>query len=110
MLDKNILDIDVFKNKKIEIKISKPFNSLSIDFIADFSKELRKYKKINLYPDLVYLIFWCAKNKSKSQSYNNEKNLKLGRGLIFHICPSNVPTNFVYSFFPCIIIDYMLVL
>ena len=54
MLDKNILDIDVFKNKKIEIKISKPFNSLSIDFIADFSKELRKYKKINLYPDLVY--------------------------------------------------------
>jgi len=23
----------------------------------------------------------------------------LGRGLIFHICPSNIPTNFIYSFF-----------
>ena len=99
MLDKNILDTDVFKNKKIQIKISKPFNDLAIDFIADFSKELRKYKKVNIYPDLIYLIFWCAKNKSKLQNYNNEKNLKLGRGLIFHICPSNVPTNFIYSFF-----------
>ena len=43
MLDKNILDTDVFKNKKIKIKISKPFNNLAMDFIADFSKELRKY-------------------------------------------------------------------
>ena len=25
--------------------------------------------------------------------------LRVGRGLIFHICPSNVPTNFAYSFF-----------
>ena len=25
-----------------------------------------------------------------------DNDLRLGRGLVFHICPSNVPTNFIY--------------
>jgi len=36
--------------------------------------------------------------KHLAQDFRNNQ-LRLGRGLIFHICPSNVPTNFAYSFF-----------
>ena len=99
-LDKEILRHIVLGNKKFEIKVTAPFNDLVADFLVDFSNELRKFKQINLFPDLIYLIFWCNKNKKKySSEYFNDNCLRLGRGLIFHICPSNVPTNFIYSFF-----------
>ena len=98
ILDKVILNHIVLGNQKFEIKVTTPFNNLVIDFLVDFSNELRKFKKINSFPDLIYLIFWCNKNKNLS-NYFNDNCLRLGRGLIFHICPSNVPTNFIYSFF-----------
>ena len=69
-------------------------------FVNDFSNALKKQKKIYSYPDLIYLIFWCAKKKIENLAKNiSNEQIRLGRGLIFHICPSNVPTNFVYSFF-----------
>ena len=100
ILDKEILNHTVLGNKKFEIEVTTPFNNLVVDFLLDFSNELRKFKKINSFPDLIYLIFWCNRNKNKNLSkYLNDNCLRLGRGLIFHICPSNVPTNFIYSFF-----------
>ena len=100
ILDKEILNYDILGNTNFKTKVVKPFNNLSIDFMIDFSDGLRKIKKINLFPDLIYLIFWCRKNKSKNLiNHFNDNCLRLGRGLIFHICPSNVPTNFIYSFF-----------
>ena len=99
-LDKEIINHTLLGNKKFEIKVTTPFNPLVVDFLQDFSNELRKFKKVNSFPDLIYLIFWCNKTKSKNLSrYFNNNYLRLGRGLIFHICPSNVPTNFIYSFF-----------
>ena len=100
ILDKEILNYDVLGIKRFETCVSKPFNSLAIDFLSDFSTRLRKLKKIKLFPDLIYLIFWCGKKRNKNLTkYFNNDFLRLGRGLIFHICPSNVPTNFIYSFF-----------
>ena len=98
MLDKEILNKDLFSKSQFNIRVAKPFDKLALDFISDFSLNLRRVKKINLFPDLIYLIFWCAKFKNKIVN-DEEKYLRLGRGLIFHICPSNVPTNFIYSFF-----------
>jgi len=98
MPDKQSIEKDITYNKNFKTKIAEPFNKLSLNFISDFSQELRKFKKISLYPDLIYLIFWCSKYKKKITE-NNEKYLRMGRGLVFHICPSNVPTNFIYSFF-----------
>ena len=98
MLNKKILDYNILKNKKFEIKVFKPFNSLVIDFLEDFSRELKMTKKINLYPELIYLIFWCKKKKLLYKNFENDY-LRLGRGLVFHVCPSNVATNFIYSFF-----------
>ena len=45
-------------------------------------------------------MFWTNYKKVKGVKEKlTSKNLRLGRGLIYHICPSNVPTNFIYSFF-----------
>ena len=100
MLDKNRILNQVTGNKRFSVKVLEPFNSLSIDFLNDFSNNLKKFSKIRFYPDLVYLMFWCRRKKitKLAEDFQNNK-LRLGRGLIFHICPSNVPTNFAYSFF-----------
>jgi len=86
--------------KKFQVEVMQPFNKLSIEFLNDFSNCLKKYKKINSYPDLIYLMFWCRGKKIEklAESFRNNQ-IRLGRGLIFHICPANVPTNFIYSFF-----------
>ena len=98
--DKKKLIYKLTGKKNFEIRTFQSFNSLSVEFLNEFSNELKKYKNIYKYPDLVYLLFWCNKKKIEEMSKNFLKEeIRLGRGLIFHICPSNVPTNFIYSFF-----------
>ncbi len=100
MLDKKKTLYQITKNKRFNINVSEPFNNQSIDFLSDFSKELKKEKKIYKYPDLIYLVFWTSYKKiGEAKKKFLSRNIRLGRGLIFHICPSNVPTNFIYSFF-----------
>ena len=100
MLDKKKTLYQITKNKRFNINVSEPFNNQSIDFLSDFSKELKKEKKIYKFPDLIYLVFWSSYKKiGEVKKKFLSRNIRLGRGLIFHICPSNVPTNFIYSFF-----------
>ena len=90
----------LIKNKEFKLVVNEPINDLAINFMDEFSKELKKLRITFNYPDLVYLVFWCRKQKItdlKKTLHPNEN--RLGRGLIFHICPSNIPTNFIYSFF-----------
>tara|TARA_B100000795_G_scaffold269778_1_gene260356 strand:- start:2420 stop:3613 length:1194 start_codon:yes stop_codon:yes gene_type:complete len=90
----------ILDNKNFQVKVFKPFNKLCIEFLEDFSKELKTYKNLKSHPDLIYLMFWSSKEKIKKLEKDHKDNKhRLGRGLIFHICPSNVPTNFVYSLF-----------
>ena len=43
---------------------------------------------------------WCSKNNiEKFYIKENENLYKIGRGLVFHISPKNIPLNFIYSFF-----------
>ncbi len=98
MLDKKKLLYEITKSKNFYVKVLEPYSNISLDFLKDFSNKLRK-KNIIKYPDLIYLVFWCSSKKILKEKNNfKERNIRLGRGLIFHICPSNVPTNFFYSF------------
>ncbi len=90
----------IIDNKNFKKKVFRPFNKLCIDFLEDFSKKLKDYKELKSYPDLIYLMYWCRKERIKKLELSlTDNQYRLGRGLIFHICPSNVPTNFVYSLF-----------
>jgi len=88
-------DVEEFK----KISSEEPFSKDSIDFLDILSKTLLSNIKTKLYPDVATFAFFCRKSniiKLKEQ-YVREDNLRLGRGIIFHIAPSNVPVNFAYS-------------
>jgi len=76
-----------------------PFNKTICEFLNDLSKKLNKDKKIINYRDVKAFSFWCRKaNIEKYKKQFQDGKFRLGLGLAFHITPSNVPTNFAYSF------------
>ena len=85
-------------SKKIRNKTITPYNNIICNFLSDLSKELNLSEESKVYPDIKTLAFWCRKKnieKFKNQFKSNES--RLGLGLLFHITPSNIPTNFAYS-------------
>ena len=85
-------------NKSISNMAIEPYNEEVCNFLGDFSKMLFKSKHANKYSDLKTLAFWCRKSeilKLKSKFSITEN--RLGLGLVFHVTPSNIPTNFAYS-------------
>ena len=100
MQNKKKILYEITNNKKFSINVFEPFDNKVINFLNDFSNELKKTKKIYKFPDLFYLVFWCNyKNIQKIKKKFSDEKIRLGRGLVFHICPSNVPTNFIYLTF-----------
>jgi hypothetical protein len=79
------------------------FDQKTIGFLEELSQLLLKDKEINRYPEIVALGFWLRKSnierlKSENQYLLKTSSYKLSpRGKVFHICPSNVDTMFVYS-------------
>ena len=96
---------------KFQIKIFKPFDSNVIEFINLFSIELRKHKIFKNYPDLHILSVWTSKTeiKKKEKLILKSEN-RFGRGLVLHVTPSNLPTNFAYSFLMGLISETLILL
>lgn len=68
-------------------------------FLDELSRAILENKTIK-YSDLHYLGFWCrSANIKKLKSKMEMTNNKMGRGLCFHITPSNTALNFAFSYF-----------
>lgn len=90
--DKNIFDL------MPTIRAWRPFDERIINFCDKLSKTLIREKNSQRYPDLVTFAFWLRKKNLQriSEQYADiDKNL--GKGLTFHIAPSNIPLSFAYS-------------
>ncbi|WP_300702289.1 acyl-CoA reductase [Bacteroides sp.] len=76
-----------------------PFSDKVIEFLNALSSSLMKDRQSRLFPDVVTFAYFCRKaNLLKLElEYVHDGELKLGRGVLFHIAPSNVPINFGYS-------------
>ena len=75
------------------------FDKLVVSFLDDISVAIKKSKLASPYGDLKSFGFWCRKANLMNISENYpKKNLMLGRGIVLHITPSNVPLNFAFSF------------
>ena len=85
--------------KIIGISPTLPFSEESIDYLSQLSKEINKFKNIKDYPDIATFAFFAEKPilKFLKNKFFNESKVKIGRGIIFHIAPSNVPVNFAFS-------------
>ena len=84
--------------KNISKKSVLPYDNNICNFLGDLSDELNLNRESKNYPDIKTLAFWCRRqniNNLKKKFLSNE--IRVGLGLIFHITPSNVPTNFAYS-------------
>lgn len=85
-------------NQKFSFNSLSPYDPLVCEFLDIFSKNLNNDKKIENLSDLKTLAFWCRKkNIDILKNKYATKDLRLGLGLVFHVTPSNIPTNFAYS-------------
>ena len=68
-------------------------------FITDLSAEIFKSPIARVFPDLAALAFWgrSANLQKIKQDFGQMKG-HLGRGICFHIAPSNIPINFAFSY------------
>lgn len=84
------------------VPTKKPFDENVISFLNDLSKELMQDRMAKAFPDVVTLGFWLRKSsvmKLKERFSDIDDCSKIGRGVAFHIAPSNVPVNYAYSLF-----------
>jgi hypothetical protein len=82
-----------FNNKTYKI-----FEINTINFLDEVSQEIIKNKKYSKYTDIITFAFFIRKKNliKISKDYKN-KDRMIGRGIAYHITPSNIPINFAYS-------------
>lgn len=82
----------------LSLKPFVPFDENVVEWLNALSGSLIKDRQARLYPDVITFAFFCRRaNLIKLQKQYDSNALRLGRGLLFHIAPSNVPVNFAYS-------------
>lgn len=83
-----------------ELSVDMPFAEGRIDFLNEISRELLKDKEAKRYPDVVTFAFWIrrANMEKEKEKFLSDSSLRMGRGVVFHIAPSNVAVNYAYSF------------
>ena len=75
-----------------------PFAPQVTAFLSDLSSALMDDQAAREYTEVTAFAFFCRrKNVMSMQGDYDDLDSRLGRGLVFHIAPGNVPMNFAYS-------------
>lgn len=92
------------KNENFSLPSStpNPFDENTVDFLQSLSLQFLSNLKSRSFPELVALGYWLRRAnvsilKQDFKKYTPGCAVRLGKGLVFHIAPSNVDTIFVYS-------------
>ncbi len=83
-----------------EIPAKIPFDDSIVEFLNEVSRVLMSNRASKAYSDVVTFAFWIRKSsvtRLKERFEKKDNSLHLGKGVAFHIAPSNVPVNFAYS-------------
>lgn len=104
-MHKNFKQVEFIFPKEIDIKAFienssfEAFSEEAVNYLDALSKELNKDLNIRLYPDVATFGFFCRRANILflKKKHSTDDILRLGRGLLFHIAPSNVAVNFAYS-------------
>jgi len=102
---KNLSEVDFLFPKNIDIESFsikpslEPFSDEIVNYLNALSKVLNKDPRTKIYPDVATFGFFCRKANIifLKKKYKTEGIMRLGRGIVFHIAPSNVAVNFAYS-------------
>lgn len=76
-----------------------PFDDAVLDYLNDVSKVLMKDPQNKAYSDVITFGFWIRKASllKLKERFEDGGLFRLGKGVAFHVAPSNVPVNFAYS-------------
>lgn len=106
-LDKSVLDKVTYLTGDADITemlrsvpAKVPFDEKIISFLNDVSRELMSNREAKAFSDIVTFAFWIRKSSTFNLKERFEKRdgyRHLGKGVVFHVAPSNVPVNFAYS-------------
>ncbi len=82
----------------IQKQTDEPFSSAVLEFLNALSVSLLRDRESRLYPDVITFAFFCRKaNLKRLKTEFTDTRIRLGRGILFHIAPGNVPVNFGYT-------------
>ena len=75
------------------------FSDKAVNFLAELSKELLAIPGIRSHLDVMSYAYWIRKASLEQtrKEFVRDDVIKIGRGVAFHIAPSNVPVNFAVS-------------
>jgi hypothetical protein len=98
-------DINVLFPAKLDLEEIKqmgaiqPFDESATGFLNALSQELNTDLRTRAFPDVATFAFFCRKANilQMKEKYNLKNKFRLGRGIVFHVAPSNVPVNFAWS-------------
>ena len=89
-------------NAKMNKRPLQPYSDIVCSFLDEFSKKLRSDEEARKYADIMTFAFWARKGsilKKKTAFFSDDRNRsRIGKGIVFHIAPSNVPVNCMYSY------------
>jgi hypothetical protein len=83
--------------------VLRPFDNRTLDFLDALSKSILLDRAFNRRPEIAALGFWLRKAQLKRMLFEQDHLLNGSQykvaplGKVFHICPANVDTMFIYS-------------
>ena len=91
-------------SEDIKCEPFRPYDDVVVDLLDDWSKEIKKNSAARRYPDVLTFGFFIRRGSiaKKKEEFENRAGkgvgfARLGRGLAFHVAPSNVPVNCMYT-------------
>lgn len=84
-----------------ELPVRRPFDNEVCDYLHAVSRALMADPRSRQFPDVVTLAFWLRRGSvaQMEERFLHNDVFRVGRGVAFHIAPSNVAVNFAYSLF-----------
>lgn len=77
-----------------------PYSDSACNFLNDLSAELLKDVRCKDFSDIISVAFFARKgNIQRLKKFYLDDKIRLGKGLAFHITPSNIPVQFMFSYF-----------
>ncbi len=87
--------------KMPDVPVRTAFSKECIDFLDTVSGILMKDAAAKAFPDVITFAFWIRRANMERfknmYSQTSEQRQRIGRGVVFHIAPSNVAVNYAYS-------------
>ena len=93
----NKVDLELFFSDLSTL--GQPFSEESVNFVDALSSALLTNAAYKIYPEMIALGFWLrrANIQRVKKQVLVDSIVRLPRGVVFHVAPSNVDTIFIYS-------------